>query len=285
MGYRTKYRSIVLSDLHLGAANSRGEEVLRFLDHVDPQHLVLAGDVFDRPHLGRLRDTDLRVLEALRQFAMDRHVEWLGGNHDPSKTFFRAVLGIDAKDQTTLELGDGRRYLVYHGHEWDDALSLPKWLISAADGVYGLSQRLDPSHRVARFLKHNCKFFTRSVGRLRDRAVAFARDLGLSGVILGHSHMSEDVLIDGIHYLNSGCWTEKPSSFIGVTLEGQIRRETWGPPSPTGTHTQPVRILRRIDHATRRLIVSAAMAGSLLGPVAGSLASAAANSTDSGEPA
>jgi UDP-2,3-diacylglucosamine pyrophosphatase LpxH len=290
MGYRTRFRSIVLSDLHLGAANSRGEELLRFLDQVDPQHVVLAGDVFDRPHLGHLRDVDLRVLEALRQLAMDRHVEWLGGNHDPSKTFFRAVLGIDAKDETTLDLGDGRRYLVYHGHGWDHALTWPKWIIAGADGVYHTSQRIDPSHRLARFLKVNCKLFTKSVGRLRDRAVAVARRRGMDGVILGHCHMSEDVVIDGIHYLNSGCWTEKPASFIGVDLHGRVRREIW-----TGLHprNEPARsgrlsiaTPRRVARLTRGIGVGAALAGSLLLSAAGTIASfAGAGSTDTGEPA
>lgn len=222
------YATVVISDLHLGAGNSRGEDLLRFLDEIDADHLIVNGDVFDRAHLGRLRDADLRVLEALRQFGLDRRLEWLIGNHDPSPRYFRSVLGIDVQEQTVLEPGDGREYLIYHGHGWDEALTWPKWLIDGADGVYRWSQRIDRSHTLAKFLKHRCKVFVRAVDNLRRRAVLEAGARGLDGVVLGHSHMPCDCVIDGIHYLNAGCWTEQPSGFVGVR-DGVVRQEAYTP--------------------------------------------------------
>jgi UDP-2,3-diacylglucosamine pyrophosphatase LpxH len=222
------YSTVVISDLHLGAGNSCGETLLRFLDWVRADHIVIGGDLFDRPGLGRLRDTDLRVLEALRQFGMDRRLEWLVGNHDPSPRFFRAVLGIEPQDETLIDADNGRRYLVYHGHAWDEALNWPNWLIAGADGFYRFSQWLDPTHSLAKFLKHRCKTFVKAVENLRDRAVEEARRRGLDGVILGHSHMACDRMIDGIHYLNSGCWTEKPAGFVGF-IDGVARQERWDP--------------------------------------------------------
>ncbi|MDW8262722.1 MAG: UDP-2,3-diacylglucosamine diphosphatase, partial [Phycisphaerales bacterium] len=231
------YDTIILSDLHLGACNSRTDDILRFLDGVTCDHLIINGDLFDLPHLGKLRDSDLRVLEALREFSRGARVEYLVGNHDPSAQFFRTVLGIDAKEQTTLVIGR-RKYLVYHGHGWDRALQLPRWIIAGADGCYRLSQRIDRSQRLARFLKRRCKRYVKAVSNLRDRAIAEAQSRGLGGVVLGHCHVPSDQMIDGIHYLNSGCWTEDPASFVGIR-RGQARQEFF---RPVGHRAHRVRI-------------------------------------------
>jgi UDP-2,3-diacylglucosamine pyrophosphatase LpxH len=218
-----QYDTVILSDLHLGANNARPDDVLRFLDGIDAHRVIVNGDLFDRPHLGRLGAADLRLLNRLRDLGRTTQVDWLIGNHDPSRAFFKSVLGIDAEDEAFVRAGN-RTYLVYHGHGWDEALTWPWWLIAGADGVYRFSQTVDPSHRLARYLKHRCKVFVKAVHNLRDRAIAEARKRGLGGVVLGHSHMSCDTEIDGVHYLNGGCWTEKPASFVGVR-DGVVRQE------------------------------------------------------------
>ena len=61
---------------------------------------------------------------------------------------------------------------------------------------------------------------------LQRRAVEEARRRRLDGVIVGHSHVARDVRVDGVHYLNSGCWTEKPASFIGIR-GGDAKHYSW----------------------------------------------------------
>lgn len=220
-----RFDSVVVSDLHLGAANSRTDAFLSFLDWIQTRQLILAGDIFDTACLKRLDDKHLRVLDALRVFSRDHEIIWLRGNHDPSLQYFRAVIGVSSRDEYVLN-ANGNEYLIYHGHEWDRSLSLPAWLVNGADSIYHWSQWIDPSHEMARALKRRCKQFCNAIDRLRDAAVCEARRRSFSGVILGHTHVACDQIVDGVHYLNSGCWTEKPAGFVGIR-GSTVRQYFW----------------------------------------------------------
>jgi len=221
------FEAVVVSDLHLGARNSRGNDFLRFLHTIQTDRLVLAGDLFNDHRLRGLQERDVQVVEALRQYALRVHVDWLIGNHDPPAAWFEGLLGITPCDEVTLDVG-GSRYLVYHGHGWDPSLNWPQLVVHSADAIYFACQWLDPSHRLARRLKRSSKHFCHVTAALERRAIAVARDRGLQGVIAGHSHLASDVHTGGIHYLNSGCWTEKPSSFVGISEAG-ARLYDWEP--------------------------------------------------------
>jgi UDP-2,3-diacylglucosamine pyrophosphatase LpxH len=217
-----RFDAIVVSDLHLGAQNSRSEDFLRFLDTIETGHLIVAGDLFEDPWLRGLDRFDVRVLQALREF---ERVEWLCGNHDPPADWFAAVFGVDARNETVVDVA-GRPYLVCHGHQPDTALDLPPVILKTADLIYHTCQWLDRSHRLARQLKRRSKRFTKSLERIRCWALAEATARSFAGVILGHTHSAEDVRLDDVHYLNCGCWTERPCGFVGVR-DGKVRQYFW----------------------------------------------------------
>src|SRR5262249_15354281 len=149
-----RFDTVVVSDLHLGARNSRTDDFLRFLDDLSVDRLVIAGDLFDSPVLRGLQTPHVRVLEVLRQFARSCRLVWLRGNHDPDEAWCRDVLGLPCQDELVINVGD-RTYLACHGHLWDDSLALPQVIVDAADAIYHFAQWLDPSHRLARGLKRN----------------------------------------------------------------------------------------------------------------------------------
>jgi UDP-2,3-diacylglucosamine pyrophosphatase LpxH len=220
-----QFDAIVISDLHLGARNCRSRDLIDFLRAVHTRHLIINGDVFQCPRLRGLSAADLAVLETLRGYGRRVRVSWLAGNHDPSREWFAGLLGIDLETELLLEAGCDT-YLVCHGHVWDKALELPPLVLAAADAIYAAAQRIDPTHELARRLKRSSKRFCRAVEALRRQAVAAARRRGVAGVILGHTHVACDQRIDRIHYLNSGCWTEKPAAFVGVR-NGLARQYFW----------------------------------------------------------
>ena len=174
-----------------------------------------------------LKQRDVQVVEALRQYALRVHVDWVVGNHDPPVEWFAGLLGIIAQEEVLLDAG-GSQYLVYHGHGWDPSLAWPHVVVDAADAIYFACQWLDPSHRLARRLKRTSKHFCHVTEALRRCAIAEAQNRGLAGVILGHSHLACEEHLHGVHYLNCGCWTEKPSSFVGVNDNG-ARLYDWDP--------------------------------------------------------
>lgn len=220
-----RFETVVLSDLHLGAANARADELLKFLDWVEADQIVIAGDLLDDPQLRRLSRLDVEALDVLRGIDRDGRLVWLRGNHDPDPHFGRAVLGIQLVDDLRLAVGD-HCYLVCHGHRWDRSLSAPQWLVAGADRVYRLSQHLDRSHNLARRLKRGCKRFCRAIACVHDGAVREAELRFLDGVVVGHTHVAADRRVRGVHLLNSGCWTERPSAFVGVS-DGRARRYFW----------------------------------------------------------
>ena len=243
-----RFETVVVSDLHLGALNSRTDDFLRFLDELEVDQLIIAGDLFESPMLHGLRPRHVHVLERLRQFAHGSRLVWLRGNHDPDEVWCSEVLAWQAHDEIVLNVGR-RRYLVCHGHVWDRTLSLPSVVVHGADLVYHAAQRLDPSHRLARFLKRNTKIFCRAVDELRREATTAARLRNMDGVIVGHSHVADDERSDGLHFLNCGCWTEQPTGYVGI-VNGTARQFAWEP----ATHVREVEsVPRRLEPSRRRV--------------------------------
>ena len=165
-----QFDTVVVSDLHLGTRNARTDDFLRFLSALRTERLVVAGDLFDSPRLHGMTARDIRVLESLRRFARHSDMVWIRGNHDPSHDWFAAVCDLAACDEWLLDVA-GRTYLVCHGHEWEEPLGLPEWIINFADGIYRGCQWLDPTDGLARHVKRNSRWFCRAADGLRCRAV------------------------------------------------------------------------------------------------------------------
>jgi UDP-2,3-diacylglucosamine pyrophosphatase LpxH len=210
-----RFDTVIVSDLHLGARNARTAEFVRFLRAVEADRLIIAGDVFEDSRLRGIDERHVAALQAIREFSVHAQVDWLQGNHDPTPEWFKAILNVTVQQETLVSVA-GASYLVYHGHGWDPALRWPRAILKTADAIYGTSQRIDRTHRLARWLKRRSKSFCRSTSSLAQRAAAEAVRRGLKGVITGHTHLACDRFIDGVRYMNSGCWTESPSTFIGI---------------------------------------------------------------------
>ncbi|MFT3787631.1 MAG: metallophosphoesterase family protein [Tepidisphaeraceae bacterium] len=228
MGYGKT--TAVVSDIHLGARNSRPTDLLRFLDEHDPDRLIINGDLFDSPQFGELRDDELRLVEALRERAEQSTIDFIKGNHDPKPHFFKALLGFECHHELILSDLDDGPCLVSHGDRWDHSMSWPAWIIRGADYVYGVTQKVDRSHSLARQLKHRCKWFTRVVHEVRVKAAAEATRREFGSVVVGHTHVFEDRRDGPVRYINTGCWTERPMGYA-IIRDGQIEQRLWTPPT------------------------------------------------------
>ena len=176
------FDAVVVSDLHLGARNSRGNDFLRFLHTVRTNRLILAGDLFNDNRLRGMQSATCKSSSCCADTSLRVHVDWLIGNHDPSsRCWFEALLGITARDEVVLDVG-GSPYLIYHGHGWDPSLSWPQVVVDTADAIYFACQWIDPSHRLARHLKRSSKHFCHVTDVLRRRALDEATNRGMAGV-------------------------------------------------------------------------------------------------------
>ena len=223
-------QTIILSDLHLGARNSRTELLVELLGG-DFDRLVLNGDVVDTPDARLFGPGDHEVIARLRRVARERELVVVRGNHDilpgpdnprGSTRFLAGLLGVPVVETHDLLVGRDR-YLVIHGDQFDNTMNLT-CVGDVADWFYRGMQRF--SRPLAHFAKHASKHVCGVVAAVQNRGLEFARRHGYDGLITGHTHFHHAEVLGGAHYLNSGCWVDSPCTFIRVA-GGAAAVVTW----------------------------------------------------------
>jgi UDP-2,3-diacylglucosamine pyrophosphatase LpxH len=222
--------TLIVSDLHLGACNSRADLVAGLLDS-DFDRLVLNGDTVDSPDPRRFRPCAWKVVDRLRAVARQRELVVVRGNHDVlpgpanergTTRFLAELLGTGVVDEYDLQVR-GDTYLVTHGDVFDCTMNLT-WVGDVADWFYQGIQRV--SRPLAHWVKGASKHVCGVVEAVRRGALSQARQRGYAGVITGHTHFCDDEFYDGLHYLNTGCWVDHPCSYIRVE-DGTARLLHW----------------------------------------------------------
>ncbi len=234
---KIRYRTVIISDVHLGFADCKISQVNHFLRHVHCDKLILNGDIIDGWHLkkwGKWSVEHTRFLRLVLKKA-EKHgteVVYLRGNHDD---FLWKILPFQF-DQILLaneyihETPQGN-YVCVHGDGFDAVTTNFRWLarlgsISYAmllmiNRVYNWTRRLRGKEyfSISRAIKAKVKHAVSAVGRYETSLRDFAVERNCVGIICGHIHTPADKMIGGIHYLNSGDWVESLTA-IGEKEEG-----------------------------------------------------------------
>ncbi|MFO1104919.1 MAG: metallophosphoesterase family protein [Amaricoccus sp.] len=243
---RRRYRSLFLSDLHLGATGCQAERVLDFLDRHEAERIYLVGDVFDTwraagPVWSPAHDAILQLL--MGRLREGSRIIYIPGNHDD---FFRRHYGtyferIEVLEQTFHEAADGRRYLVLHGDCCDLVVQHARWLSQLGSQLCGLARGLSAGVNRARRrlglgegnLIERILIGALSLNRLGDRyeqrLVALGRAARVEGVICGHFH--QPALHDrfGLVYANCGDWLENCTA-LAEDHDGSLHLIRWKRP-------------------------------------------------------
>jgi UDP-2,3-diacylglucosamine pyrophosphatase LpxH len=220
-------RTLIISDLHLGACNSNTAAIDDLLGSRFDR-LILNGDVLDHHDVRRYTSAHWSILNRLRRLAERNRVILIRGNHDADpgwegtehgkQQLVSGLVGCELRESIDLRV-NGLKYLVTHGDRFDRTMNLT-WVGNVADMIYRGVQRIN--RPAARWLKAQSKKRCGVVDAVRKIAVDHARAAGYDGVILGHTHFPADEIAPGvrdIHYLNSGCWVDEPCHYIEVTDE------------------------------------------------------------------
>jgi len=240
------YRSIFISDLHLGTPGCQAHALLEFLKENTSEYLYLVGDIFDGWQLRRRwywpqAHNDV-VQKLLRKQRKGCKVIYVPGNHDE---FARDFLGhhfggIEVADHAVHELVDGRRLWITHGDYFDAVVQRARWLAIAGDHAYEFTLKLNrylnnlrgrlglPYWSLSAYLKHKVK---RALSYVTDYECAVAREAarrGFQGVVCGHIHRAEMRDIDGMLYINDGDWVESRSAFV-EHVGGRLEILHWRP--------------------------------------------------------
>ncbi|MCL7744638.1 UDP-2,3-diacylglucosamine diphosphatase [Guyparkeria hydrothermalis] len=225
------YRTVIVSDVHLGTPDARPERLLSFLDSIRCETLILNGDLLDVWQMQRRRwfwsPAKSQLFQQLgRLVESGTRVAYVPGNHDDCfRTFVgQTFAGVSLHRELYLTLADGRRALVLHGDEFDAEIapSLPaRWL---GDLGYGCLLRLDRlvrrfggDHRhgaLVRGIKTRLSGAMSHVARFEVAALRHARREGVDVIVCGHIHHANLRECDGITYANSGDWVEGCSALV-----------------------------------------------------------------------
>ncbi len=234
------YKSIFISDVHLGTKFSQTEKLLEFLRDNESENLYLVGDIIDGWAIKRKfkwsQSTSDVIQKILRKARKGTKVIYITGNHDE---FLRPFLPILLGENLTIvddfvHLGiNGKKYFVTHGDFFDSITMSKRWLTYLGDVGYDLLLHLNKAINRARrivgvgrywslskYVKDNIKKSVSFIIGFEDILAAHARKKGYDGIICGHIHKAENKMIEEIQYLNCGDWVENCSAVV-ETMEGQ----------------------------------------------------------------
>ncbi len=239
-----RYRSMWISDLHLGTPGCQAAKLLEFLRATDTETLYLVGDIVDGWQLKRRWFWDQHhnniVQLILKKAKKGTRVIFVPGNHDEAVRQFidHDFAGIQVRDELVHTTADGRRLLVLHGDRFDGVIACAKWLAYVGDSLYTVvlkfNQHLNnwrarvglPYWSLSQYLKLKVKNAVSYITSFETALADEARRLGLDGVVCGHIHKAEIRELDGILYCNDGDWVESLTALVEEPT-GALRLVTW----------------------------------------------------------
>ncbi len=238
------FRSVFISDVHLGTRGCQAELLLDFIRSMECEQLYLIGDIIDGWKLKGgwhwpQAHNDV-VQKVLRMARKGTAVIYVPGNHDEVARdycgvhFGGVVIARDAIHTTA----DGRTFLVTHGDEFDGVVQHAKWLAFLGDWSYRTILMLNTLFNHARrkmgfgywslsaFLKGKVKNALQFIENFEGAVADEARRRGVDGVICGHIHKAEMRDIDGITYINDGDWVESCTALV-EHMDGRLELLEW----------------------------------------------------------
>ena len=153
------YRSVFISDVHLGTADCQAEYLLDFLNQVRCETLYLVGDIIDLIAMQRrvhFPDSHQAVIHKLIELAASgTRVVYVPGNHDDFLRRFcgQTIAGIELQYKAVHTTADGRRFMVCHGDQFDQVVRCSPLMLLVGDRAHGILLRLNRWFNAWRRLK------------------------------------------------------------------------------------------------------------------------------------
>lgn len=240
----TLYRTIWISDVHLGTRAAKAAALLDFLQNVSAEQYYLNGDIFDGWRMRRGAYWDKyhnALLMTFLQRANDgAKIIFIPGNHDE---VLRDFIGLELNSiilqrDAVHTLADGRQMLVMHGDEFDLVVRNFKFLARLGAGAYGLAMLLNfplnfirrtlnlPYWSLSAYLKNKVKGAVELAGHFEQAVVREATERGVQGIICGHTHNPHLRTIGEIEYCNIGDWVESCSALV-EHADGRLEIIRW----------------------------------------------------------
>lgn len=218
----------VISDVHLGTYGCHADEILIYLNSIDPKILILNGDIIDVWQFSKryFPSSHMKVLKKIIGMASKGVlVYYITGNHDEMlRKFSGTVMGnVHIVDKLVLDL-DGKKGWFFHGDVFDASITNAKWLAKLGGKGYdililinralnwGLTKIGREKYSLSKRIKNSVKGAVKYISNFEETAINLAIEKGYDYVACGHIHQPKKELRENKYgrcvYLNSGDWIE-----------------------------------------------------------------------------
>ena len=239
-----RYRTIWISDIHLGTRGCQAEFLLDFLKYSESEYLYLVGDIVDGWRLKRswywAQSHNDVVQKLLRKARKGTKVVYVPGNHDEALRDYadNHFGGVYVTKDTIHTTADGRRLLIMHGDQFDGVVKYARWLAILGDWAYSVMIEVNLQFNKLRrrfgfgywslsaYLKNRVKNAVQFIDNFEHAVAEEARRRNVDGVVCGHIHKAEIREIDGILYCNDGDWVESCTAMV-EHLDGRLEIVHW----------------------------------------------------------
>lgn len=241
---RRKYRTIWISDVHLGTKGCNAELLIDFLDSTDSETMYLVGDIIDGWRLKKkfywpATHNDI-VRRILKRAKRGTRIVYIPGNHDEMFRQFSGMHfgGVEIRRAAFHDTADGRRLMVLHGDEFDAVMLAHRWLAVVGDAAYHVLMEANrwvnavrrrfglPYWSLSKLAKHKVKNAVEFISRYEEVVARAAGARGVDGVVCGHIHTAEFRMFEGIEYWNDGDWVEGCNALV-EHFDGRMEILNW----------------------------------------------------------
>ena len=239
-----KYRTIFISDLHLGSKGCQSSMLLDFLRNTRSDYLYLVGDIIDGWRLKNKwfwpQEHNDVVQKILRKARHGTKVYYVSGNHDELvRKFVPINLGeVNIVNEVIHITADNKKLLILHGDKFDAIIRVAPWLAHLGDYAYDFAlwtnvtlnkirKRLGYKYwSLSKFLKLKVKKAVSYINRYEEVVANYAYKKNMDGVVCGHIHHASDKIIGDVHYYNDGDWVENCSALV-EHFDGKLELIYW----------------------------------------------------------
>lgn len=223
---------VIISDVHLGTFGCKAQELLAYLQSINPKKIILNGDIVDIWNFKKsyFPETHLQIISYLLNLSEQGiPIVYITGNHDELLRKFTTMRfgNILLTDKYMLKQNDKVAW-IFHGDVFDASIQHSKWIAKLGGWGYDKLIQLNyfinkcleffgrERYSLSQKIKNSVKKAVKHINDFEQTAAELAIENEYDYVVCGHIHQPQlrKVKTDkGICvYMNSGDWIENLSA-------------------------------------------------------------------------
>lgn len=223
---------VIISDVHLGTYGCKAQELLAYLQSINPKKIILNGDIVDIWNFKKsyFPESHLQVISYLLNLSEQGiPIIYITGNHDELLRKFKTMSfgNILLTDKYMLKQADKVAW-IFHGDVFDASIQHSKWV--AKLGGWGYDRLIQFNHIInlgleffgkekyslSKKIKNSVKKAVKHINDFEQTAAELAIENHYDYVVCGHIHQPQLRKVKtekgNCIYMNSGDWIENLSA-------------------------------------------------------------------------